>query len=267
MSDVIFCATDYYLQGGYGSYKDWFRLVELSGYPVIPLSELDPQSDNTYIVTPLNGEWQQGWQHPRARIIHYELEWRTDWRAEVNEPPGVAEVWAGDKWYAQQIGARYVPLGSHPNLNEYPTNPKVSTYARYDVAYMGYRGPHRRAHILNELDNTGVKIAPDNWGQMRSGNLLDSRCMVAVHQFDNMPTFAPLRMCIAAAHKIAVISEQVADAGIFAGMVDHYPYSDLARMTALTVRDPFNRLQEQGEALYHMLCEGYTFRKSIERSL
>ena len=54
MGDIIFCATDYYLQGGYVSYKDFFRLAKLAGYPVIPLSQLDPQSDNTYIVNRLS---------------------------------------------------------------------------------------------------------------------------------------------------------------------------------------------------------------------
>lgn len=267
MSNVYFVATDFYLKGGYGSYQDWFRLAELSGYPVIPLSELDPQSDNIYIVTPLNGEWTQGWDHPRARIIHYELEYRWDWRASVNEPPGVAEVWAGDRYYAQQIGARYVPLGSHAGLNQYPELPKVSTYARYDAAFMGYRDPPRRARLLHEMESAGLKFAPDGWGQVRSANLLDSRCMLAIHQLDNMPVLPPLRTCIAAAHKLAIITETVADPGFLVGMIDHYPYADLARMLALTVRDPFNRLKEQGEALHHALCEDYTFRCAIERAL
>jgi hypothetical protein len=69
MSDIIFCATQFYLDGGYRYYIDFFKLVELSGYPLIPLSQLDPQSDNTYIITPLNDEWLDGWQQPKARII------------------------------------------------------------------------------------------------------------------------------------------------------------------------------------------------------
>lgn len=266
MGKVIFCATDFYLKGGYGSYQDWFRLVELSGYPVIPLTQLDPQSDNTYIVTPLNNEWLQGWRQPRARIIHYELEWRWDWRAEVDEPPGIAEVWAGDKHFAGSIGARYVPIGSHPGLNEFYT-PREKMIPRWDVSFMGYRAPNRRASLLHQIESTGLSIAPDAWGKTRSGNLLESACMLAIHQHDNMVSIPPLRLCIAAAHKLAVISERVADAGIFTGMIDHFPYADLANMAKLIVRDPYNRLVEQGLALYDKLCVEQTFRKSIEAAL
>lgn len=267
MGKVIFCATDFYLNGGYGSYRDWFRLVELSGYPVIPLAQLDPESDNTYIVTPLNDEWLQGWQQPRARIIHYELEWRWDWRAEVDEPPGVAEVWAGDKHFADQIDARYVPIGSHPGLCEVEHWPTRNHRPLHDLAFMGYRDPARRFRLLHELIQSGVTIAPDGWGKDRSMNLLTCQCMLAIHQHDNMATIPPLRLCIAAAHKLAVISEQVADAGIFTGLVDHFPYRDLARMAKLIVRDPYNRLTEQGLALYDKLCVEHTFRKSIEAAL
>lgn len=267
MSNVYFCATDFYLQGGYGSYQDWFKLAELSGYPVIPLSQLDPDSDNTYIVTPLNDEWLQGWQNPRARIIHYELEYRWDWRKDVDEPPGIAEVWAGDRWYAGQIGARYVPLGSHPGLNEDTLHYPGYVYVDYDLAFMGYTAPPRRAKVLYEMYESGLTIAPNGWNRFRSEKLLDSKCMVAIHQLDNMPVLPPLRMCIAAAHKLAVISETVEDLGWFRGYVDCVPYNELARMTKLIVRNPHSRLKDRGEALYHLLCEHYTFRHAIERAL
>lgn len=266
MSNVYFCATQYYLDGGYGSYQDWFKLAELSGYPVIPLSQLDPQSDNTYIVTPLNDQWLQGWQNPRARIIHYELEWRTDWRASVNEPPGVAEVWVGDKAYAEKIGARYVPIGSHKLLNELHYSSEGFS-KNYDVAFMGYKDPPRRARILHEMYEAGLTIAPNGWGIDRSNLLFESKCMVAIHQFDFMPTIAPLRMCIAATHRLAVISEGVQDKGIFMGYFDDIPYGQLAYATRLIVRNPHSRLKERGEALFELLCNRYTFRHAIERAL
>lgn len=264
MSDPIFCQTDFYIKGGYRSYVDFWRLVELSGFPIIPLSQLDPQSDNTYIVTPLNDEWMHGWPDAKARIIHYELEWRWDWRADVDTPPGVSAVWTGDKYFAKQIGARYVPMGSHPGLNEWAG---YNVPATYDFAFMGYKDPPRRAYMLRQMESDGLVIAPNAWGQERSRLFYKSKCMIAIHQLDNMPTIAPLRMCIAAAHKLAVISEHIEDAGIFTGLVDHFPYQDLARMAAVIIRDPHNRLKEQGEALYQLLCVDYTFRKFIELAL
>ena len=266
MGDIYFCATDYYLQGGYGSYRDWFRLAELSGFPVIPLSQLDPASDHTYIVTPLNGEWLAGWPGARARIIHYELEWRTDWRAEVNEPPGVDEVWAGDKWYAEQIGARYVPLGSHPGLNQAAYMDKKLVQA-FDIAFMGYREPARRAALLRTLKECGLSIAPDGWGPARSGWLMQSTCMVAIHQHDHMPTVAPLRMCIAAAHGIPVISEAVRDAGMFEWLLLTSPYDKLADYIHMLIHDPYIQLKGYGELLYEQLCIHRPFRVSIEETL
>lgn len=265
MSDVIFVATDFYLQGGYGSYRDFFRLVELSGYPVIPLSQLDPHSDNCYIVTPLNDEWLSGWVNPKARIIHYELEWRWDWRAHVDTPPGVAEVWAGDKWFAESIGACYVPIGSHPGLNEQHEIKWIKH--EYDVALMMYRDPARRTSKIHELRQMGLSIAPDSWGRQRSDTLKKSRCMLAIHQLDNMPSIAPLRMCIAAAHRLTVISEEVNDAGIFAGLLYQSKYATLAQYAKLIIRDPYNSLQQVGESLHQLLCVDMPFRRSIETKL
>lgn len=266
LPNVYFVATDFYLQGGYASYRDFFKLVELSGYPIIPLSQLDPQSDNTYIVTPLNDEWMAGWPGALARIIHLELEWRWDWRADVDTPPGVAEVWAGDRWFAGSIGARYVPLGSHLGLN---TEARIQRpqHPLHDVALMMYRDPPRRAKIVAELKQHGLHISDDGWGEDRSVSLIQSRCMVAIHQLDNMPAVAPLRMCIAAAHRLPVISEKVNDAGIFNGLLYQAPYADLASYTRMIVRDPYNSLTQIGEALYQLLCVQHTFRKSIEIAL
>lgn len=266
MGDVIFCATQFYLDGGYRSYTDFFKLVELSGYPVIPLSQLDPQSDHTYIITPLNGEWLHGWQQPKARIIHWELEWRTDWRAEVNEPPGVAEVWASDKWYAGKIGAKYVPVGSHYDLNVRETvalPPKI-----YDVSLLSYQ-TNRRMGITQELQNKGLKLAPvqNLWGFDRSLSLLQSRVMVHVHQHDNTPGIAPLRWCLAAAHGLPIISENVNDRGIFgysAMMTSNY--QELPAFTRYMLQDR-RLMQDYAWALQGLLCEQYTFQKVVEANV
>lgn len=267
MGDVIFCATDFYLNGGYRSYADFFRLVELSGYPVIPLSQLDPaDSTKTYIVTPLNDEWMKGWPGAKARVIHYEMEWRWDWRADVDEPPGVKEVWAADKWFAQSIGARYVPMGSHEGLNEqYP----FSVGKVYDVAQVSYQVP-RRQQLTHQLQNEGLLIAQNEnlWGAHRSHVLQQSKVMLHVHQHDNAPGVAPLRWCLAAAHKLPIITETVHDRGIFGHtFMMQSSYDFLARFTALSIRDHANRLNDYALALHNLLCQELTFRKSIEAAL
>lgn len=264
MGDVYFVQTDWYRNGGYRSHVDFWRLVELSDYPVIPLSQLDPDSNNTYIITPVNGEWQQGWRNPRARIILYALEWNID--GEHNVPPGVAEVWCGDKWHSEKHGYRYVPLGSHPGLNvESAHKPQRPLY---DVALMMYRDPPRRAKMIANMRQQGLGIAPDGWGVDRSLTLIQSHCMVAIHQWDNLPVLPPLRMCIAAAHCLPVITEQVADRGVFSYQyLLQSNYASLANTARLMTQYSTRDLGEIGQALYDFLCVDFTFRQSIEAVL
>lgn len=269
MSDVLFVATDFYLNGGYRSYTDFFRLVELSGYPVISISEMDPaDSSKTYIITPLNDEWLAGWPGAKARIIHYELEWRWDWRADVNEPPGVAEVWAGDKWFAESIGARYVPMGSHAELNLLYEKPQ-QVGKLYDVAQISYQ-VHRRQVITQQFLQLGIQLAPTEnlWGLDRSIALTRSQVMVHVHQHGNAPGVAPLRWCLAAAHRLPIITEHIPDRGIFGhSYMRMANYDFLARFTSLCIRDHWNQFADFGLALHNLLCEDLTFRKSIEKAL
>lgn len=260
MSQVIFCKTRYQ-DIGYVSYSDLWNMVKWAGYPVIYVDELDPQSDNTYIITPLNDEWLKGWQSPKARIIHYELEWRWDWRASVNEPPGVAEVWCADAWLAKSIGARYVPMGGDAQLNEVGNQFPVTKV--FDVSLLSYQ-THRRQVITQKLIDAGLLLAPISnlWGNHRSAVLLQSKCMLHVHQNDNTPGIAPLRWCLAAAHKLPLISETIADSGIFTWacmMQSEYQY--LAGFTSAVLKS--NVLGEYAIALHELLCRDYTFAKGI----
>ncbi len=261
MSQAIFCKTRYQ-DIGYHSYNDMWNMVAWAGYPVIYVDQIDAQSDNTYIVTPLNDEWLHGWQSPKARIIHYELEWRWDWRADVNEPPGVAEVWAADKWYAEKIGARYVPMGGDSRLNEIGS--QFPTTKVFDVALLSYQ-THRRQVVTKSLLDEGLRLAPiDNlWGNRRSANLMQSRLMVHVHQNDNTPGIAPLRWCLAAAHKLPLITEIVNDGGIFKpGTMMQSEYQYMAGFTNAMLKS--NLLDEYAITLHELLCNEYTFAKGIE---
>jgi hypothetical protein len=268
MRDVQFVATQFYLDGGYRSYVDFFRLAELAGYPVIPLSQMDAQdATKTYIITPLNDEWLNGWPNAKARIIHWELEWRWDWRADVNEPPGVAEVWCSDAWFARQIGAKYVPMGSDDRLNV--EHPLTAIPLLYDVAQISYQVP-RRQYITERLQAEKMKVAPNEglWGHERSEILLRSKVMVHVHQHENAPGVAPLRWCLAAAHGLPIITERLEDRGIFGySYMLMSDYQHLPQFTSMIVRDSYSRLQDFGIALHNLLCRDKTFRKCVEAAL
>lgn len=268
MSNVYFVRMPEMREGVYPGYLDYFRLAELSGYPAIYLDEVDPDSDNTYILTPLNGNWMAGWQNPKARIIWHDLEWRVkdsgyQWSAaELATPPGVSEVWASDRWYAQQIGARYVPLGSHPGLVEHEPAGEA-----YDVAFMAYMGPGRRNQIAWQIETEGLTVAPSVWNPERDALLKSAACMVHIHQWDNVSTVAPIRFAIAAAYGLPLISEQVQDRDIFEDVVLFSDYAAISRYTATLVRRYADVLKERGVALHELLCSEYSFRTCIERAL
>ncbi len=252
---------------GYGSYRDYWRLVELAGYDVCYVDEIDAYDPTkTYIITPLNDEWLAGWPNATAQIIHHELEWRWDERANWQEPPGVSRVWHIDKWFADKFGFEYVPVGSDERLNELGTNYPAQN--RYDVAILSYQTP-RRQMITSQLENRGLRLAPISgvWGRMRSDVLLSSHVMVHTHQNDNMPGIASLRWAVAAAHKLPMITETVKDRGIYTySYMTQADYNFLAEFTVHMLRDK-PKLADYGLSLHNLLCRDYTFRKMVEKNV
>lgn len=256
MSDPIFVRTRY----DYPSYTDYWSLVALSGYETVYVDEIDIHDrEKCYIIGCLNGEWNAGWSDVQARIIFLDLEWRLD--GEYPKIPGVSEVWCCDPWYARHIGAKYVPLGSHPGLL---SNPRWGIEKLYDVAFMAYIYG-RREHIKNQVQNAGLKIAPNGWGNERNDILQTSRMMLHVHQFDFAPTVAPQRFALAAAYRLNLVSESVTEPGIFENCVIFAPFAALRDKT----KDMLAVANDNGcgDALYELLCERYTFRKCIEAAL
>jgi len=180
---------------------------------------------------------------------------------------GVSELWASDKWYAEKIGAHYVPMGSHTGLR--PDQRAFYSYETYDVDYIGYIvGVHRRERMRQMLMNEGVRVSPHGaWGDERHRILSNSLMYLHVHQLDNVPTVAPLRMVVAAAYSLPVVSEAVDDPGVFQyERLLMTSYDDLPRYCKLLAETPAY-LHQAGAALHEFLCIENTFRKSVEAAL
>jgi hypothetical protein len=250
----------------YASYRDLYTLIDLSGFQKCYIDEIDPQSENAYIITILNGEVPAaGYPDARAQIALWDNEWHLD-----GVPPLVGVTyWAADKWYAERIGAKYVPMGSHVGLK-----PEISNgiFTNCELAFIGYfDGVPRRQVIRQQLIERGVRVSPPGgWGDVRDAILKASRAYLHVHQLADAPTIAPLRMVVAAAYKLPVISEEVADAAMFSGFVApliEFRYEYLAEQTQLTIQRKASLLQYQGETLHQFLCHDFTFAKSVEAAL
>lgn len=259
MTEPIFVQTHHH----YDPYDDYFKLTELSGYPIVREDEIDPASDNTYIVSHfVVANRPDGWPGARARIILWQLEW--DIAEAVLHTPGIAEVWTMDVEYARRIGAQYVPVGSHPGLRMNAFIPDIPVY---DVAMLAYMPP-RRLRIAHDLAQLGVRVAPNGWGLRRHRILVQSRAMLHVHQHDQVRGVACLRWAIAAAYKLPVITEELwGDPGIFEPGLHtlNRHYDGLVEY----IKDLLNwsNLPDYGMALHHLLCEERTFRKIVDGAL
>ena len=256
---IYFLRTRYH----YAPYDDFFTLATLAGYEVRYLDEVETfdSKDNVYIISPVNGEWNH-WAkgYVRGKLILYELEYNVDGNHVT--PSAVDEVWAGDKWQAETNGFRYVPMGSDRRLDL--AGERLEDYPVFDIALMAYRDVYRRSKLIHEIQDAGVTIAPNDWGLARSIRMLESYAMVHIHQWDNIPAIAPLRWCLAAAHNLPIISETVADRGIFGYThMMQADYSHLARFVGYVLKDK-RLLADYAAALHHLLCDEYTFKRGIE---
>lgn len=257
MPDILFVRTRYV----YDSYSDLVSLITLSGYPLVYVDEIQPDSDNTYIVICANGEWSNGWPDARARIIFLQLEFQ-----HAAEPlkPGIAEMWTADAAHAALIGARYVPLGSHPDLKLYPTSPNGKVY---DVATL-WAPCSRRYDAGGDLYRAGVNVAPNGWGEIRHNVLMQSRAMLSVHQWDEHPYVGAQRWAIAATYGLPMLTETLRDPGIFAQLGMGRYMSDLAHIGDFVSNwmqpKHTGALAEYGQALHELLCVEHSFKKIIE---
>lgn len=230
-------------------------MVELSGYPICYLDEIDPESDNTYIFTTC--DIAREWQNPKARIILWFLEWDKNY----HQRPGVAETWVSNREYAKLIGAKYVPLGSHPGLGERRTGDE------YDLAHLSYYlGIHRREMVYNQLMERGIKIAPNGWDEERQRILMNSKAMLNVHQRWEYPAIAPLRVALAAAYHLPVISEAGWDSAPYSETILETDYDHLVGFAEAMVKAALN-LQDFGDGLHQLLCEDLRFDKVVEANL
>lgn len=224
---IIFARTRYH----YDSYTDFWKLVELSGYPIVYVDEIEINNpDNTYIFSPMNGEFQslipKTWvpKGHRCTILHWNLErpsgsggllFYKESNQRYIDRGWIDAVLVSDRQLAADTGFKYVPLGSHKDLGEF----SLHCDKMYDVAVMSCYSP-RRAFLFNypylKAQDNGLTIAPNCWGQERHEALKASRYMLNIHQ-DGYQYLEPLRFALAAAYGLPIISESC---GSF------YPYTN-----------------------------------------
>lgn len=297
MAEIIFCATNHI----YESYRDFWRLVELAGFPIIQVSDLDISKEGIYITAPMNRSWRVhiNEQHKKriplnAHLICWNLErpsgsagsvpeyarqcryllnglWEngestiTDSDGTMHESYGrfVDEIWVSDRQLAEEThhATRFVVLGSHEGLGS------VGDEKKYDFCHMSYEVP-RRQTIYYHKGLSKTQIGPNCWPPERDEVLRQSRFALNVHQ-DQHPFQEPLRFALFAAYGLPIVSENIFDA---------YPwthddtmiitgYDGLVGKLNQMLAEDYGRWREMGLRAREMMCFQFEFGSIVRQAV
>lgn len=232
----------------YDSYTDYWSLVNLSGFATCGVEEIDRDSNETYILSPPNGNAQAIVAPPhRCKFVCWQLE-RPLSGFDGYAPPGYDAVWVSDLWVADKLRedprVRYVSIGGHPALGGLRgAGPWPLDFTHQAYVY------GRRARIVGGLVAQGWRIGNACWGTNRDLQLSTSRWGLCLHQ-DELPVIEPLRYTLFGCWGLPLVAEKSRCA---------WPY----RVYGL---DEIHEAVD-GETNYQLLTQDLTFRKCVERGL
>lgn len=265
MTDIVFVRTRYFYQ----SYIDFWRLVELSGFPTCYVDEIDVEEHKTFIGTPMNGEWRphidnQADKHRNAQLISWNLERpagsggieaHTASGVELIQKRHVDAIWVSDRGLAVETGFHFVVLGSDYGLGE-PNDDK-----QFDFCHMSYVTARRFAKYKKHPKH---RIGPNCWPSERDEVLKLSRFALNIHQ-DDHSFQEPLRFALFAAYGLPILSEFIYDA---------YPWSEefmvlnsyngiMGRLRQM-LEDDYSRWRDMGLKARKRMCGEFQFKKMVE---
>ncbi len=239
----------------YRSYADFWKLVEVSGFPTCYVDQMNLHDPSAcYIMTYMNDEWLN--RTGVAHVIHWNMEFFPETESHAFRH-GIKERWSCDKAHADSEGIAYVPIGSDYRLcnGDY-----VTEHMAYDVAFMGCMS-ERRVRIYNVLCRQHIRVAPNlNGFEGRQYVLAQTRMVVHVHQTERK-AISPLRLAVAAAHGLPVLCETCDDPGIHADVCPFADYDALVEGVQLGLAR--NDLRFFARLLQQKLCERHTFEKCV----
>ena len=296
MSDITFCRTRH----RYDSYTDFWRLVELSGFPTIYVDEIDISEPGIFITTPMNEDYREhiNNQHRQdkpvnAHLVLWNIErpsgsvgsvgnyaadarylqaglWSNGQKfkarsgsQELIECYGrfIDEVWVSDRRLADET--------KHATrfviLGSHPELGQVDdTPKEYSFCHLSYE-IGRRTAIYEHFDNR--EIGPNCWGDDRHEMLKRCRFALNIHK-DRHPFQEPLRFALFAAYGLPIVSETI---------LDSYPWSDefmvysgydqiISRLRQILSED-YSQYREMGLRARERMCNEFVFRKMVEQAV
>lgn len=234
----------------YPSYSVMWDLFRLSGLPVIDQSEVDLQSNTTFILPIANGNARAWGAAKRKCKLHC---WQIErWLGSADDfaPDCFDQLWIADRFQAQALSdrpyVRYVPIGGHPDLCLPPSAEK-----KWDFGVVAYVYGRRQA-LLAGIASKGYSIAPNGFGEERNRILASCRAGLSIHQHDNDPSLNPLRATMMSCAKLPMVFEYVKDPHPFLT----YGMNELDQ----AIRDERGYIEQN----FKTITEDYEFRRVVE---
>ena len=269
--EIVFARTRY----DYDSYTDYWKLVELSEFPVVYIDEIDVKDSKViYIASPFNGEFfpfEESKGDRKCKILLWNLERPsasggvTEYKNHLSEhiqKGYIDDVIVSDTRLAKATDFSYVPMGSHIGLGS-PGDTKEYAFAHL-MCYSNRRGILFQEPTKPKGSYGGLRIAPNGWGEERHQSLQRSWAMLNVHQ-DEDQYLEPLRFALAAAYGLPILSENLYD--------EPYPYQTatfqfpLDKLGYAMMQGFKSRLEwaKKGLQMRRFVMEYHSFRDCIER--
>lgn len=266
MTDIIFAKTNHH----YDSYTDLYKLMELSGFETILVSDLDISKEGVYITAPFNGDTeahlrnQVGKKVRRAHLIHWNIERPAGSAGSVGqygtrqwELMGdrlFDETWVSDPTLGVETALRYVTLGSDEGLGS-PSDNK-----EFDFCHMSAPVP-RRTGIYARFEQT--KIGPNCWPPERDEVLRKSKFALNIHQ-DIYSYQEPLRFALFAAYGLPIVSETLAYSFPYS---DEYmvtaPYTQIVTRMKQVLTEDYSKYKDMGLRTRERMTKEFRFRDLI----
>lgn len=247
----------------YDSYTDFWKLVNLSGFEICFLQDINLNQNCIYIISPIDKQFQLSWwqrKRKNAKIILWDLE-RPKPRGGIKADKkflsrqNFDEIWVSDPQLANDLGVRYIILGSDEKLGNNPIWIK-----RYDFTHISYENG-RRSVIYEKIKHIGH----NGWGKQRDRILRQTKFGLMVHQ-DNDQYIEPLRLAIFSAYQLPIVSELVINKF---PLNDYLLTSDYSQLIDFIYKclDNYNQLKEMGKEIKQKLCFDYRFENTVRYAI
>jgi hypothetical protein len=246
------------------SYEDLYKMALLSDFK-IQLKDNEGPEDAHYIACS-HSDVEPG---PNRKVVFWYLErpytyggvesLRERFKSFL-ESGKYLSIWVSDRKLEQELKglAKFVPVGCHPDLI------KPNVHKDYDIVHMSYETP-RRKEVYQKIRGS---IAPNSYGENKYELIAKSKFLLNTHQSDDK-YIEPLRICLAVAAGIPIISEDSYDAYPYKkdGSFLEFSIEEISDATNNILKKEYAPFLDNALELREEVIKNYKFDNNIIKAL